>query len=301
MIMNKAYKKQVGLLIKIAPLLYPIKDFAIHGGTAINLFHRDLLRYSVDLDITYLPIESREESLTHINELLAKLKLRIEKSIPNIKVVHKTNIWKLQCSLDGATVKVEVNGVKRGIMGEVEEIELCPKAQREFNTNFIARIVPFSLLYGGKISAALSRQHPRDLFDYDKMEHTLFNDVKDGFLFYLLGSDKPIIELLNPNLIDQSQSLEQQFRGMTNEEFEYIDFERARLDLITKVNEMLNDRDKEFLISFEKGEPDWDLCSIGDISHYPATSWKLQNINKLRSSNYNKFADGISKLEDFLK
>lgn len=299
--MNKAYKKQVGLLIRIAPLLYPIKEFAIHGGTAINLFHRDMLRYSVDLDITYLPIESREVSLTHINELLAKLKLRIEKSIPNVKVVHKSNIWKLQCSLDGATVKIEVNGVKRGIIGEVEEIELCPKAQREFNTNFTARIVPFSLLYGGKISAALSRQHPRDLFDYDKMNHTLFDDVKDGFIFYLLGSDKPIIESLNPNLIDQSQSLEHQFRGMTNEEFEYVDFERARLDLIAKVNQMLSKRDKEFIISFEKGEPDWTLCSIGDISHYPATSWKLQNINKLRSSNYDKFIDGIRKLEDFLK
>ncbi len=298
--MNNTYKKQVALLIKIAPLLYPIKEFAIHGGTAINLFHRNLPRYSVDLDITYIPIKSRDESLEHINLLLAGLKVRIEKSIPNIKVVHKPNVWKLQCSIGGATVKLEVNGIKRGIIGEIEEKELCQKAQDEFNTNCIVRIVPFSLLYGGKIAAALSRQHPRDLFDYSRMDNTLFSDIKDGFLFYLLGADKPIIELLNPNLIDQRQALENQFRGMTDEEFEYADYEKSRLELISKIANFITDNDKEFFVSFEKGEPNWELCSIGDISHYPSIAWKLQNINNLRVNNPTKHNEGVQRLTKYL-
>lgn len=62
MIMNEQYKKQVGLLIRIMPSVYRIKDFAIHGGTAINLFHKDMPRYSVDIDITYIPIEEREKA-----------------------------------------------------------------------------------------------------------------------------------------------------------------------------------------------------------------------------------------------
>ena len=168
-------------------------------------------------------------------------------------------------------------------------------------SNSIVRIVPFSLLYGGKLSAALNRQHPRDLFDYDRMDHTSFDQVKEGFIFYLLGSDKPIVEMLNPNLTDQRQSLENQFRGMTDEVFEYEDYERARLDLITKVNGLLSKTDRDFLISFEKGEPNWDLCLIGDISHYPATAWKLQNINNLKTSNYDKFTESIEKLERFLQ
>lgn len=36
--MNDQYKKQVALLIRIMPLVYRIKDFAVHGGTAINCF-----------------------------------------------------------------------------------------------------------------------------------------------------------------------------------------------------------------------------------------------------------------------
>lgn len=60
--MNESYKKQVGLLIRIMPLVYKIKDFAVHGGTAINLFVKNMPRYSVDIDLTYLPVKNREES-----------------------------------------------------------------------------------------------------------------------------------------------------------------------------------------------------------------------------------------------
>lgn len=36
--MNRIYKDQVRLLLHILPLIYKETDFAIHGGTAINLF-----------------------------------------------------------------------------------------------------------------------------------------------------------------------------------------------------------------------------------------------------------------------
>ena len=108
--MNDIYKKQVALLIRIMPSVYRIKDFAVHGGTAINLFHKNMPRYSVDIDLTYIPIQERNESLEAINSHLRTLKNSIEKSIPGIKVIHKPNVWKLQCTLDGATVKIEVNG-----------------------------------------------------------------------------------------------------------------------------------------------------------------------------------------------
>ena len=108
--MNDIYKKQVALLIRIMPSVYRIKDFAVHGGTAINLFHKNMPRYSVDIDLTYIPIQEREESLKTINEHLRTLKANIEKSVPGIKIVPKYDVWKLQCTLNGATVKIEVNG-----------------------------------------------------------------------------------------------------------------------------------------------------------------------------------------------
>ena len=57
--MKDRYKRQVALLIRIMPSIYKIKEFAVHGGTAINLFHSNLPRYSIDIDVTYIPIKCR--------------------------------------------------------------------------------------------------------------------------------------------------------------------------------------------------------------------------------------------------
>ncbi len=39
--MNDVYRRQVALLIRVMPLVFKIKDFAVHGGTAINLFPQE--------------------------------------------------------------------------------------------------------------------------------------------------------------------------------------------------------------------------------------------------------------------
>lgn len=161
--MRDKYKKQVALLIRIMPSVYRIKEFAVHGGTAINLFHKNLPRYSVDIDLTYIPIQDRITSLCTINERLLEVKRNVERTIPGIVVVPKPNVWKLLCTLGDATVKIEVNGTKRGIIGDTVDMSLCAKAKDEFNMGCKARTVSFTQLYGGKITAALSRQHPRDL------------------------------------------------------------------------------------------------------------------------------------------
>ncbi|MEE0990612.1 MAG: nucleotidyl transferase AbiEii/AbiGii toxin family protein [Paludibacteraceae bacterium] len=298
--MNNLYKKQVALLIRIMPSVYRIKDFAVHGGTAINLFHKNMPRYSVDIDLTYIPIQEREESLKTINEHLKTLKANIEKSIPGIKVISKYDVLKLQCTLNGATVKIEVNGTKRGIIGVTEDKMLCEKAQQEFSMACKARTVSYSQLYGGKITAALSRQHPRDLFDCKYMEISSFDEVKEGFMLCLLGSDKPIIESLQPNSIDQLDVLENQFNGMSDIEFSYSDYEESRKNLIILVNDALTEVDKDFILSFEEGMPDWDKSCAGDLSNYPSVKWKLQNIIKLKENNPRKHQQGIERLKKFL-
>ena len=297
--MNDIYKKQVALLIRIMPSVYRIKDFAVHGGTAINLVHKNMPRYSVDIDLTYIPIQEREESLKAINEHLKTLKANIEKSVPGITIVPQYDVWKLQCTLNGATVKIEVNGTKRGLIGVTEDKMLCDKAQQEFSMACKARTVSYSQLYGGKITAALSRQHPRDLFDCKYMEISSFDDVKDGFMLCLLGSDKPIIESLQPNSIDQADALEKQFNGMSDVEFSYADYEEARRTLIAQVNAALTEADKDFILSFEEGIPDWDKCCAGDLSNYPSIKWKLQNIIKLKETNPQKHKQGIERLKQF--
>ena len=281
--------------------MYQIEEFAVHGGTAINMFLKNMIRYSVDIDLTYTPLKKREESLTEINTRLIELKQQIEKTVPGIKITHKPNVWKLLCLKDGDAVKIEVNGTKRGVIGDIEIKSLCPKAQKEFNMGSLARIVPFTQLYGGKISAALSRQHPRDLFDCKYMDVDSFDAVKNGLMFCLISSDKPVIESLQPNLINQEDALKNQFDGMSDIPFSYDDFENARKDLIAKVNRILTDEDKEFLISFEKGMPEWNKCCAGNLSVFPSVQWKLLNIEKLKATNIEKHKSGIEKLVSFLE
>ncbi|MCG6189990.1 nucleotidyl transferase AbiEii/AbiGii toxin family protein [Maribellus maritimus] len=293
--MNNLYKEQVRLLLRILPIIYREEDFAVHGGTAINLFIKDLPRYSVDVDLTYIPLGPRDESLAKINKKLAAISQQLQRAVPNINIRPVPN--KLLCTLGRSTVKIEVNGIKRGIIGATIEMPLCNKAQAEFGMYCKARIVPVGQLYGGKIAAALSRQHPRDLFDYNYMEPDKIDNLKRGFMFALLGSDKPFIESLAPHAINQQEALENQFRGMTDIPFTYENYETAREKLIAFINAMLSEEDKAFLISFEEGDPQWEKSAYSDFRDFPSVQWKLLNVNKLKTQNLAKHRQEVDRLK----
>ena len=155
-------------------------------------------------------------------------------------------------------------------------------------------------LYGGKICAALDRQHPRDLFDvkYLLENERLTDVIKSGFLFGLLSSKRPINEMLAPNLLDQRQAMTNQFEGMSDRPFTYDDFETTRNLLIQTIHKQLIDTDKEFLLSFENGTPNWSLY---DFEAFPSVQWKLQNLLKLKESIASKHSEQIEKLKNTFK
>ena len=70
---DKRYEHQVRVLLEILPIVMESPKFALKGGTAINLFVRDLPRLSVDIDLTYLPIAPRDESIADINYALSQI------------------------------------------------------------------------------------------------------------------------------------------------------------------------------------------------------------------------------------
>lgn len=286
--MNDVYKNKVELLLRLMPFVMEEQVFAVHGGSAINLFVKDMPRYSVDIDLTYIPLANREDSLNDINEHLKTIAEKAAKSIPGLHVIPKYTTCKLLCEYHGYQIKVEVNQTKRGIIGgEVLTRHLCDKAIHEFKLFCKAKIVPITLLYGGKIAAALSRQHPRDLFDVHYMDIPMF-DVREGLLFCLLSSDRPIHESLSPQLIDQREAMKHQFEGMTDKPFTYDDFESARLKLIKDVNGILTPAGKEFLLSFELSEPKWEIFEYKYFQIYPSVKWKIQNLTKLKNVNPQK-------------
>jgi len=72
--MNKVYSRQAKLLLDVLPEVAKEECFAMHGGTAINLFVRDMPRLSVDVDLTYVEIAERNETLAAINAALTRIK-----------------------------------------------------------------------------------------------------------------------------------------------------------------------------------------------------------------------------------
>lgn len=299
--MNSEYARKVEILLRMIPLVTEEGVFAVHGGTAINLFVRNLPRYSVDIDLTYIPLEDRTSSLAHINGHLQTIAQKARKSFPGMHIVEKPETSKLLCEYRGRQIKIEVNQTKRGVVGgDVVRKAVCDKAQDEFGLYCEATIVPMTQLYGGKIAAALSRQHPRDLFDVKYMEYP-FEQTREGLLFCLLGSDRPIHESFVPSLIDQHDALVNQFDGMSDIPFTYEEFEQTRDELTRKVDALLTPEDKSFLLSFESSEPDWEHFEFGYFQDYPSVKWKLQNLLKLKSQNPTKLKEEVSKLERIFK
>ena len=197
---------------------------------------------------------------------------------------HPDDSGKLQISSHEAGIIVEANLTMRGTIAPPRRTVLSNNAQEAFSLSAVMPIVPLGQLYGGKICAALERQHPRDLFDIQYLfENEGFSDeIRQGFLYCLLCTDGSINETLDPNFHDQRSALANQFAGMTDIPFTYADFEKTREKLLRTIHEKLTDSDKAFVLSFKQGEPDW---SIHDFERFPAVQWKLQNIIRLKENN----------------
>ncbi len=298
--MNEAYKKQVKLVLDVLPEVAKEDCFAMHGGTAINLFVRNMPRLSVDIDLTYVEIAERKETLDAINVALGRINENIEKLRPSIRIEHKEHICKLQLNEHGITIKIEVNMVGRGLLGEAAKAQLCDTAQEQFDVFCMMPIVPMGQLYGGKICAALDRQHPRDLFDVKLMfENEGFTDeIKRGFLLGLVSSNRPTHEILNPHFLDQRTAFENQFEGMSAIAFSYDDYETTRLQLIETVRASLDENDKAFLLSLNRLAPDW---SIYDYQNFPSVKWKLLNLEKFKRDNLDVYQQQLTELEDILR
>jgi hypothetical protein len=119
---DNPYFWQVALIIDLLPLIGEEACFALKGGTAINLFVRDLPRLSVDIDLTYLQREARNDALSNIAVALERVTGRVEATMPGMAVTRlmdkQGNLLKLQFERQGVRVIAEVSPVLRGTVLE---------------------------------------------------------------------------------------------------------------------------------------------------------------------------------------
>lgn len=297
-----SYYGQVQLLLDLLPLVAERPCFALKGGTAINLFVRDMPRLSVDIDLVYLPACGRAEAIESIKEALLAISARIQDVFPQAKVTEsfkqKVDALRLVVQRDLIQVQIELSPVLRGTISEPAIMPVSARVEEEFGYAEM-KVVSLPDLYGGKICAALDRQHPRDWFDVKLLLDSGDYDrsIFLGFLVYLLGHPRPLNEVLFPRWKSMRVPYENEFLGMLREAVSLADLEQTRTRLMRALAEKLTEQDVAFLLSFKSGEPDWTLLPLDGIAGLPAVRWKLHNISKMPAARHK---ESLNKLEAVL-
>jgi len=300
---SETYRRQATLLLKGIPLVATETCFALKGGTAINLFVRDMPRLSVDIDLTYLPIADRAASLEAIDAAMQRIGENIQRRIPgarvsSTKLASENCVYKHIVEADGAQIKIEVTPVLRGCVYEPVTKTVSAKVEDQFGFAEI-QTVSFADLYAGKIIAALDRQHPRDLFDVrDLLANEGIDELlQKAFIVYLVSHDRPMAELLAPSRLDLASEFDRGFQGMTEEPVTLDDLLETREKLIAGIAGSMPTAHRQFLLSFKRGEPDWALLDLLRAKDLPAVRWKLQNLAQIEDSKRDRL---IGRLREVL-
>lgn len=292
--MDKTYVDTVRLMLGLAPHVFQQPLFAMKGGTALNIFLHDMPRLSVDIDVVFVDHRtSRDAALSLIQEELRSLAERLEplgykSSLLN---TNDEDEVKIVVSRDNVSVKIEVNYNFRGTLLPVIPLRIAEKAGELFATEVTVPSLAREELYGGKIVAALDRQHPRDFFDVREMlQHRHLDDgIMDCCICYLSGHNRTVHDVLFSKDKSMTAMYEQQFEGMTSEPVSLADLEEVRQSLRNNLLEGLKDYHKQFLLSLVRLEPEWSLMPFAHLQEMPALKFKMQNLANLRRRNPKKF------------
>ena len=160
---SSPYHAQVSLLLRVLPMVGREAAFALKGGTAINLFVRNLPRLSVDIDLTFLPLMERNEALAAIRDALQRIADDIKRQIrgATVNTSPRIDAPKLVVSASGAVIKVEPTRPWRGSVYLPGVRRTSPAVEAEFEQSISISVVSEADLCRCKLVAALDRQqHP---------------------------------------------------------------------------------------------------------------------------------------------
>jgi hypothetical protein len=296
------YTEQVRLLVAMLPSVAKQSCFALKGGTAINLFIRDMPRLSVDIDLAYLPVEDRDTSLAAIDTALEKIAADIVQHVPRTSVKaavlkgtgkrFKLVVWREETS-----IKIEVTPVLRGSVFPAEMRQLSARAADAFG---FARmpVLSFADLYAGKICATLDRQHPRDLYDVHLLlrQEGIDERLKNAFLVYLMGHNRPMAELLAPRVQDIEPQYRAELEGMVEESVALDQLQETLPELVRATHAAMTDGDKRFLLALKRGTQNWRDFVLPEVERLPSIQWKMLNLTRMQPAKRRQAADKLEKV-----
>ena len=301
MAFREIYRRQVALLIRVLPFIAEETCFALKGGTAINLFIRDMPRLSVDIDLTYVPVAPRDKSLTAIDAAMKRIDAGVCKGLRGAHTAKSGSegaVTRLNVRQGGVQTMIEVTPVLRGCIHQPETRSVSEAVETTFGFAEIT-VLSFADLFAGKIVAALDRQLPHDLFDVrDLLANEGIDDtLRRTFIVYLVSHRGPISEVLAATRKDISAEYVSGFEGMTDEPVPLEELLAAREALIADIVGQMPKDHRRFLVSFQRGQPDWALLGIPAATELPAVKWQQQKLDKLTA----KERDArVARLEEVL-
>lgn len=303
--MHDRFMDQVRLLVSVLPHIAKEEVFALKGGTAINLFYRDMPRLSVDIDLTYVPVEDRNASLQHIDETLDRIMEAIMAAgrLQAQRIAGGgNNETRIMVSHGATRVKIETSPVTRGTVFPPQTMVACDSVIDQFGFAEM-QVVAFEDLFGGKLHATLDRQHPRDLFDIKLLYENegLTDDLFRVFMVYVASSGRPMHELLAPAMPPSDDLFDAEFAGMTRDSVSRETLDEARTRLHADIRERLTGDIAAFLLSLHGAQPDFELIDLPHAARLPAIRWKLFNLEKLKRENADKHAEQRAALEALFK
>jgi len=300
---DNPFLAQARLAVRVLRVIAGEPTLGLKGGTAINLFYRNHPRLSVDLDLAYLPVEPRDESLRAIAAALERIARAAEANLPRVRV-HTGGVadGKLVAQQDRTTVTIEVNPVLRGSVFGAARISAQPQVEELFG-DLAAHVLAFEDVYAGKLVAALDRQHPRDLFDVMTLldAEGITERLLDALVVYLASHGRPMAEVLRSRNKDLRTVYEREFAAMTHDPVTLDALIAARDRLAADLRRSLLPRHNAFLLGIKRLEPDWTLVPLPHIRELPAIQWKLHNLEKWKSEQPLRYAAAVADLEDVLK
>ncbi len=141
---------------------------ALKGGTALNLFHFDVPRLSVDIDLNYIGSIERGTMLKEKPKILARVeKICIAKKYRNLHKPseHAGGKWIIGYKselIQQGQLEIDLNFISRVSLWPIKNLD--SKLIGHFQAKSIP-VLDYHDLIGGKLSALFSRHKSRDLFD----------------------------------------------------------------------------------------------------------------------------------------
>jgi hypothetical protein len=301
---DSPYFKQAELMLKTIPHVAAETSFALKGGTAINLFVREMPRLSVDVDLAYLLVdEPRNTALKEISAALDRIAIAIKKAIVGTRVQetraqNPDRITRLTVAVGPTRIKIEPNEVIRGSVFPAQERELTRRAEDTFELSVTAQTLSLADLTEGNFALrwTVNIHGICSMFKLLWDNEGITGEIRKAFVVYLASHDRPIHELLAPTRKDVRRIYENEFSGMAVDEVSYDDLIAARETLVETLRKELTNDEREFLVLLQGGQPKWNLIGIDGIEKLPAIQWKLTNIKKIPAKKQKELLEKLRRV-----